>query len=516
MKHLGISVLVSLLLAPAAAAQCGRWTLKAPGTGCEWADAGQAVAISSDTAVLGAPEARDPGCRGRYGKVLVFRRDATTGAWKQTDVLLRPIPPSGQDRFGGDVAILGGTIVVSESTGSNAWIFEKVAGKWKTTRLALPYRWAARSCGIAKDFIVLGGPGMSNGNEVWVYEKPAGGWTSVASLAPKWKLKVTGCDDVAVSGDRIAVIWTKRSPWGSSVAFFDQLLGSWIPAGTFAVDHPVRYLSGGRIDVHGDLAVLSNMRDDPGTKPVFLIGRSKTGTWSLRHTFQGSEWLYGGSIALSRDPATPGRVLVGSATSGHPGQAGAYVYDPVDPTKLDQWITRKLGYASNSAGSAVALSGHLALVGAPGNINGAYLADIGGPHHDGSFTTYGRSCLGSGGKPPSLVMTGKPEIGGTVTWNLSNARARAPAALLVGAVRQNVPLDAIGMTGCRLLTDPVVQIGLVTDASGALAVKSTIPCDGKSVGGKITSQIAVIDFGAPHPLKVVSTNGAEMTVGGFK
>lgn len=518
MRFPAILVLVPLLLASAATGQCRTEVLSVGGPFCERARFGWAVALWQDTAVVTAPDARDPGCGGNRGKVFLFQRNAAAKTWKLTDVLKMnpPLPPGGGESFGHDVAIRGGTIVVV-GVRKLGWVFEKVAGKWKSTQLSSGAQTSPTSCAISKDFIALG-IGLSN--LVNIYEKPVAGWTSVPSLSPKWTLKVTRVDDLALSGNRLAIIWTHTAkPTGSRVVFYDHFLGSWIQAGSFAADHAIQHLGGGRIDVHADLAVVSHFRFHGGAKPVLLIQRDTTGKWLQRARFTGTEWLYGGSIALSRDAATRGRVIVGAPSSGHPGTPGAYVYDPVDPGKLDRWNVRKLTVGTIAAGGSVALSGRLALIGDVNPVGAqsrAYVFEIGGSKQSGSFVTYAASCQGGGGRVPRHAASGTPEIAADVTLSLSNARANAPAALLVGAVRKNIPLDVIGMTGCRLLTDPIVQVGAVTDASGALAVKVKVPCDMRSVGAKVTSQLAVIDFGAPHPLKIVSTNGVEMTIGGFK
>lgn len=113
-------------------------------------------------------------------------------------------------------------------------------------------------------------------------------------------------------------------------------------------------------------------------------------------------------------------------------------------------------------------------------------------------------------------MSGTPEVGNEIVWELGSARPASPAVLIIGVGRSNIPLDPIGMIGCSLYAPIVVQLGGVTDANGRTTFRTTLPCYViTSVGLRMHSQFAIIDFGAPHVLKVVSTNGMEMLIGGF-
>lgn len=131
--------------------------------------------------------------------------------------------------------------------------------------------------------------------------------------------------------------------------------------------------------------------------------------------------------------------------------------------------------------------------------------------------SYGTSCQGTAGLRPVHTVSGTPERGRQITWEVTSAMPLAPAAVLIGGGRLNIPLDAIGMTGCSLHVTQLASIGGLTDSTGRLAIPATIPCSAVgAVGGLLQIQMAVVDFGAAHPLKVVSTNGVEMTIGGHQ
>ncbi len=496
---------------------------------CATTGFGASIAIDGDTAAVGAPYASEgPGTTcgvTESGRVFLFRRNPTPGTWTLTDEIANPIGGD-RHRFGTKVAIRGNTLAAlgigRDGIPEIAWVLVKVGSTWQSARLTLPGGFSSTSIAISDDIIAIG---LGGGGRVCLYGRPIAGWTSVASHAPGVSLNAPAGDagnfgyHVALGvgptlGPRLAVACDLTGFTGSRVYFYDLFLGQWIPSGSFSLSFPLGNSMSGRVDLHGDVAVFGHHR----AQKCWVFVRDMIGNWNERWVFQRGEAYFGADAALSRDPATEGRVVV-LAVDGA-GLRTGFVYDPVDRTRLDAWTMRTLPVPGTACSIpfSVAMSGPLVVLAGgclASDPTPAYGFYLGGPRTGGGYVSYGTSCQGTGGLRPVHTIGGTAEIGYQISWELSNARASAPAAVLIGAGRQNIPLDAIGMTGCFLHLTQLLSIGGLTDGTGRLVMPVTIPCSAVgAVGGLVHSQMAVVDFGAAHPLKVVTTNGMEMTIGG--
>jgi hypothetical protein len=140
-------------------------------------------------------------------------------------------------------------------------------------------------------------------------------------------------------------------------------------------------------------------------------------------------------------------------------------------------------------------------------------------YQQGSILHFGSACAGTPGQP-LLTASGTPEIGEQVTIQLSNALALQPAALIIGTSNTAwnaipLPLDMgpFGAPGCRLLTNPLVQIAGVNSLSGTQTRVLQLPLDPGLIGGQFHAQYLTVDAAA-NALKVVFTRGATTQVGG--
>jgi len=122
----------------------GEWNQTAILTAADGADGdqfGSSVAISNETAIVGTPLDDDRGTDS--GSAYVFERDGN--AWTQTAKLLASDGQAG-DLFGGSVAISGETSIAGAirdddmgTDSGSAYVFERVAGVWsQTTKLTAP------------------------------------------------------------------------------------------------------------------------------------------------------------------------------------------------------------------------------------------------------------------------------------------------------------------------------------------------------------------------------------------
>ncbi|MEM7244468.1 MAG: thrombospondin type 3 repeat-containing protein [Acidobacteriota bacterium] len=175
-------------------------------------DAGSAVAVSGDTAVLGArnDEADD------QGSVFVFDRVGTT--WSQT-VRLVADTRIAFERFGKSVALDGDVLAVggprASSQSGRAHVFERSGGVWTEIALlvgnSLPADRFGFSMALQGDLLVIGAPLDStvamHAGAVFVFERQdPGGWTEVAQLtASDGADSDRFGDSVALDGNTILV-----------------------------------------------------------------------------------------------------------------------------------------------------------------------------------------------------------------------------------------------------------------------------------------------------------------------
>jgi hypothetical protein len=192
---------------------------------------GDAVAISSDTVVVGAPLRPghfDVGSGLNYGgSAYLFVKPA--GGWaSMTETALIPSQGfAGQPAFGNSVAISGDTVVVGsycDIHGGSVLVFVKPAEGWPTTVAPAPFDIILNSsywpsilygCGFGAS-VAIGGDantifvGDTTANAVDVFVKPNGGWEYMTESA-----KLTVSDQppysidlgisMALSGDRLVI-----------------------------------------------------------------------------------------------------------------------------------------------------------------------------------------------------------------------------------------------------------------------------------------------------------------------
>lgn len=134
--------------------------------GTETDDFGASVAISGDTAVVGAPYAT-VGSNEYEGAAYVFVKPA--GGWRSMTQVAKLTPSNGfsQGHFGFSVAVSGDTIV------ADGYVFVKPESGWtdmtETAQLGGTVCWAIEGNTI----VTRGGNGVA-----YVYVKPKTGWTS--------------------------------------------------------------------------------------------------------------------------------------------------------------------------------------------------------------------------------------------------------------------------------------------------------------------------------------------------
>lgn len=132
----------------------------------------------------------------------------------------------------------------------------------------------------------------------------------------------------------------------------------------------------------------------------------------------------------------------------------------------------------------------------------------------GTWAPYGTGCPGTGGAVPLHTVGGTIATGQTLQLTVSNSVPGTAAIALVGNPAVAVPLASAGMGSCQLLVGnfATAVFGLTGAGSGSLPV--TVPTTAALVGSFVHTQIAVFDAGAPTPLQIVMTRGAQLRIGG--
>ncbi len=144
----------------------------------------------------------------------------------------------------------------------------------------------------------------------------------------------------------------------------------------------------------------------------------------------------------------------------------------------------------------------------------------------GTTGQVGPGCVGSNGRVPSHTITwGRnqqgPQQGLPTNYNLSVARPNTFASLNFGLSTRDfngtpLPLNLafIGMQGCTLYQDIVIESPTSTNASGAATQAVTWPVDPAAIGANLYSYWVVLDPGVPRSLDLAMSNTMRTTLGG--
>ncbi len=384
--------------------------------GASFDNLGFAVAVSGDTAVIGAPGADDRGRRD--GTAYVFERDAEDGTWAQVAKLTPAMDNKALffgghtdqgDNFGKSVAVSGDVVVVGapgEEIGAHAdagaaYVFERDAGgedAWgQVARLTAGVAAAERRFGLAVAVdggtAVVGAPGDPGAllfvGSARVFERDAAGdWNAVAELAPAGG--ATGDFfgfAVAVDGGTVLVGAPFADPAGlysgSAYVFERDGAGGFRQAARLAApdgDPGDRF--GFAAGLADGTAVLGSPKDDvPGATSsgrnsgsAFVFERSSSGAWEAAAKLVASDNFqndrFGSAVAIGA-----GTVIAGAPGkdaffyTGTFGSGSLYVFRRGGEggwTEQEQLFDED-ALPFDLLGSAVAISGATLLAGTPDN-----------------------------------------------------------------------------------------------------------------------------------------------------
>lgn len=321
--------------------QCGgaTWTEQAKLTASD-ADAdyqyderfGQSVAISGDTLVVGAPKADDPTVGDNCGAVYVFQRSGET--WTEQAKLTASDAAAGHE-FGYAVATSEDTVVVTRGHSSKA---------------------------------------------IYVFQRDGIAWTEQARLTAsdattdEWHELLGG--SIAISGDTLAFgasfgLDADKHSKASAVYIFQRSGTTWTEQSKLtASDTTANNAFGRSVAIKGDIIVVGARGDADGglgAGAAYVFQRDGN-TWTEQAKLTASDATamngFGISVAIEGDT-----VVIGVGWSTDMDFQAAWVFQRSGNTWFDQ--LKLTGSSDMFGGIPVAISGNAVLIGAPGEFGHA-------------------------------------------------------------------------------------------------------------------------------------------------
>ncbi len=456
--------------------QGATWVLAATITGPPGTTYFSSVALDGDRILIGSGVALVGGVQ--TGAAFIYELQGAT--WVLVATLTAPNAAAFDD-FGTSVALEEDVAVVS-APGADAGsvldaglvhVFQHVAGSWShahqieavdpTTSASF-----GRAVALWQDRLVVGarranGASLLSG-AVYVYGRHLGAWSQVAKLMPPGTTQGDQVGfDVAVHGTTIAIGGNEEI---SGVWVYEEVSPFWVLSDHLFPTQVPNMGFGPSVALDGDTLVVGSPRDDQVA------------------------WDAGATYVFERTP------------SGW-----------VDTLKL----LRPDGVQSDLLGYAVALSGDIAVLGAP-YVDVPGLGDSVGAVY--VFSTipnplpeYGTGCAGSGGYVPTLSVDysydGCFAPSDNVNLVIENALGGSFAVLFLGGSPAEVPMQA----GCSLLLNLAPLAFLIPlsgsgPGAGEAYLAATIPPNASL--GSVYLQAFIADPGVPHGYS--NTNGARVTI----
>ena len=368
----------------------------AAGDGATGDGFGSAVAISGDTALVGAPNKN-----GGAGAAYVFVRSGMT--WAQQAKLADPGATT-DDQFGcsvalsGDLALIGayGTKVGSHASAGAAYLFARSGTSWSqiaelTASDAADDDEFGNAVALTESTALIGARNKSfAGNyytgAAYFFSDSAGSWSQEAEV-PDPNPSYT--DDfgaaVALSGDTALIGAPGTSVngqyWSGAAYIYDLSGGAWTEqAELSAADGLAGDDFGTTVALDGGTALIGAVAALNWTGTAYLLTGSGS-TWTQQAELSDPNAVtndnYGVAVALNGDTALVGACLktVGSQSADGCG----YVFTPSSGAWSQQaQISAPDAAVNDNLGVAVALSGDTALLGAPnhGNAGAVYVEEL--------------------------------------------------------------------------------------------------------------------------------------------
>lgn len=358
---------------------------------------GRAVALDGDTALVGASRDGDPNGEGA-GSAYVFAR--SDGTWSQMAKLVAD-DGDGGDAFGYSVALSGDTAVVGAprdedpngGKAGSAYVFSRASGEWRQTAKLVASGGESedrfgRAVALDGDTAVVGaygtGPGAGaayvfSGGESWSQE------TDLGTAVDLERNDGFGWD-VAIDGDTALVGAGGDGQFAGAAYVFARSEGAWTRTARLSGDGDQNDFFGTAVALSGDTALVGSPDDDTnGTDAgaAYAFGGAG-GSWTRQSkvTAGDADDNFGESVAVDGDLA-----LVGAFRDEDPNgtfSGSAYAYARAGTTwHRGPKLVAADGDSYDTFGVSVALDDSLGLVGASAadapaadSAGAAYLFDL--------------------------------------------------------------------------------------------------------------------------------------------
>ena len=334
---------------------------------------GRAVALDGDTAVVGA-FGDDTAAGTDAGSTYVFVRSGTV--WTEQARLTAGDGAAG-DQFGRSVAIWGDTAVIGapyhDTAGGAdsgvAYVFTRSGTVWTgqaqlTAADGAASNWFGNAVAVAGDTALVA---ASNKYSAYVFVRDAGAWTQQAKL-PK-----CGGSSVALEGDTAVVGAVSQAVQDPGSAFvFTRSGTAWAQQAKLTASDGAAYDSfGTSVALCGDRILIGADADDTGAGTdagsAYVFTRSGT-TWAEQAKLVAGDAAasdyFGSAVALAGDTAVVGAYGDDTAAGSNAGSARVFTFDGA------AWTEQAMLVGADAAaydwfGRALALAGESILIGVP-------------------------------------------------------------------------------------------------------------------------------------------------------
>jgi len=383
---------------------------------------GSAIALSGNTALIGAIN-RPHGCNCRVGSAYIFTNSGS--GWVQ-QAELTPPPDDQWYGFGWSVALSGDTALIGayESTvdglgqAGAVYVFTRNGSIWtQQVKLTAPDNaqglFFGSSVSLSGDTALIGAYGkVVNGypyaGAAYVFTLSGSSWTQQAELitADSFQFDQFGWA-VALDGDTALISANTKGiyPYGPAGAayIFTRAGSTWSQQAKLSAPDGVSNRFGISLALYNGTAIIGSY-NYPSAAYIFTGSGS---SWSLQDVLYGPPLGALGTVALVGDTAIIGDI------SGNGGAGSVYIYTRTFLNDIPTWSYQATLNAPDAAlsdffGSAVAIDGGTLLIGAMNHFLQGVGANGGAVY---SFT--------NGGQPASIIATvGTPQntnMGGAFT-----------------------------------------------------------------------------------------------------
>ncbi|MFI5297768.1 MAG: hypothetical protein ACHREM_06675 [Polyangiales bacterium] len=281
--------------------------------------------------------------------------------------------------FGSAVSLSGGSALVGAYSSNTAYVFTSSGTTWtQQAELSDPHTAIGDlfgySVALQGGTALVGAPGDATPGAAYVFAQSGSPWTASATLTPLGAAANSGFGwSVALDGDT-AIVGAPYDGTSGAAYVFVQSGSTWTQQARLSVVTAGQL--GLSVALSAGTAVVGADEDSSNFAGAAYVFTLTGGAWAQTAMLQASDTViddgFGNSVALSG-----GSLIVGAPNHGTPSPGAAFVFTSSGTAWTQQAKITSVDDAPNDDfGTAVAISGSSAIVGAQGRLSGvgaAYL-----------------------------------------------------------------------------------------------------------------------------------------------